>query len=132
MIVVDTNIITYLYIQGEHTAETEAVLKKDPDWKVPILWRSEFRNVLAFYVRKKILSLELALRIVSQAEEQLKGNEYLVPSDQVLVLASRSRLSAYDCEFVALAQELEVPFVTSDRKVISRFPTTAVAVKDFE
>jgi predicted nucleic acid-binding protein len=43
-----------------------------------------------------------------------------VASQQVLELAIRSRCSAYDCEFIALAQDLRVPFVTADRQVPHR------------
>jgi predicted nucleic acid-binding protein len=45
-------------------------------------------------------------------------------------LAIRSRCSAYG-EFVALAQDLRVPFVTADRQVLAAFPSTAVSPADF-
>jgi len=54
-----------------------------------------------------------------------------VTSQQVLGLAIRSRCSAYDCEFVALAQDLRVPFVTADRQVLVAFPSIAVSPTDF-
>lgn len=47
MIVVDSNVIAYLYLQGEHTAAAERLLLHEPDWAAPALWRSEFRNILA-------------------------------------------------------------------------------------
>ena len=34
MIVVDTNIIAYLLLEGEHTEKAEAVLLKDSQWKI--------------------------------------------------------------------------------------------------
>ena len=45
MIVVDSNVLAYLYLPGEHTAEAEALLVREPDWAAPVLWRSEFRNI---------------------------------------------------------------------------------------
>lgn len=37
MIVVDTNVLAYLYLPMEHSAKAEALLKKDPDWAAPLL-----------------------------------------------------------------------------------------------
>ncbi|WP_347888070.1 hypothetical protein ABHF54_10550 [Nitrosomonas europaea] len=47
MIVVDSNVLAHFYLPGEYTAAAEALFKHDPDWAVPVLWRSEFRNILA-------------------------------------------------------------------------------------
>lgn len=126
MIVADTNLLIYLYVQGQRTAESEAVLQRDPSWAVPLLWRSEFRNVLIGLVRKQVLSLETVSAIVEEAEQWLTGHEYGVISHQVLSLAAQSGCSAYDCEFVALAQDLQVSLVTTDRQVLKAFPTVAV------
>ncbi len=43
MIVVDTNLIVYLYLESKHSPLAEQVLMKDPEWHAPLLWRSEFR-----------------------------------------------------------------------------------------
>src|SRR5439155_280647 len=44
VIVVDTNLLVYLYVSGQNTAQAETVLVRDPVWVAPLLWRSEFRN----------------------------------------------------------------------------------------
>lgn len=131
MIVADTNLLIYLYVQGQRTQESEAVLQQDALWAAPLLWRSEFRNVLIGLVRTDALQLEKALAIIDEAERWLSGHEYSVVSRQVLELASRSGCSAYDCEFVALAQDLEVPLVTNDRQVLKAFPTIAISPSAF-
>ena len=131
MIVADTNLLTYLYVQGQRTEESEAVLQRDALWAVPLLWRSEFRNSLIGLVRAHALQLDDALTMVDEAERWLTGHEYSVLSRQVLTLASRSGCSAYDCEFVALAQDLEVPLVTTDRQILKAFPTIAVSPSAF-
>jgi len=131
VIVVDTNLLIYLYVHGQHTARAEAVLARDPRWVAPLLWRSEFRNVLAGLVRRRAMGLADALRIVSDAEHWMSGREYSVVSHDVLGLAARSGRSAYDCEFAALAEDLGLPLVTTDRAVLKAFPSVAVAPEVF-
>ncbi len=131
MIAVDTNVLAYLFIQGEHTASALAVLHRDAEWVAPRLWRSEFRNVLALYLRRHILSLPDALDAFGQAERLLDGGEHEVPTADVLRLVTASPCSAYDCEFVALAQALRVPLVTADRRVREAFPSVAVSPATF-
>jgi predicted nucleic acid-binding protein len=125
LIVVDTNVLAYLLLPGPKTSLAEALLLDHPQWAAPPLWRSEWRNVLATYLRRDLLNLPAALALMQQAEAILSAHEQPVSSEQVLALASSSRCSAYDCEFVAAAQQLGVPLVTEDQKILAAFPVEA-------
>ena len=125
MIVVDTNVLAYLLLPGPKTSLAEALLLDHPQWAAPPLWRSEWRNVLATYLRRDLLNLPAALALMQKAEAILSAHEQPVSSEQVLALASSSRCSVYDCEFVAAAQQLGVPLVTEDRMILSAFPVEA-------
>ncbi|KAB2872205.1 MAG: type II toxin-antitoxin system VapC family toxin [Ideonella sp.] len=125
MIVVDSNVVAYLYLPGDNTAKAEALLERDPDWAVPVLWRSEFRNILAGYLRRKTLTFAQACGLQSEAEDLLAGSEFEVDSKAVLALVRDSDCSAYDCEFVALARKLQVKLVTMDAKLLKAFPKHA-------
>lgn len=131
MIVVDTNVLAYLLLRGPQTEQAERVYAKDPQWAAPLLWRSEFRNVLIFYLRRGRLALEEAMTQVRDAEELMAGSTFEVSSEKVLVLAVGSGCSTYDCEFVALAQDLGVPLITSDSAVLAKFKSTAVSLRKF-
>jgi predicted nucleic acid-binding protein len=131
VIVVDTNIITYLWIPGDFTVQAEKALRKDQEWCAPLLWRSELRNILAGYLRRKKLSMETALQILEGAESYMKDREFAVASPQVLNLVALSTCSAYDCEFVALAENLKVPLITNDRQILKDFPSVAVSLEQF-
>jgi predicted nucleic acid-binding protein len=122
VIVVDTNVVAYLLLPGEHTARAEGLFAEDAEWAAPILWRSEFRNLLSGYMRAGRLSLVDAKRLQHEGESLLAGNEYEADSALVLDLASISGCTAYDCEFVALSQRLGVPLVTLDRALLKAFP----------
>ena len=128
MIVVDTNILAYLYLPSELTGRAEQLLAREPQWAAPILWRSELRNVLALYLRKNMLTLEQAFAIQTEAEILLADNQFEVPSLDVLRLAQASGCSAYDCEFVVLARRLNTRLVTEDRKILAAFPGVAVSL----
>ena len=131
MIVVDTNIIGYLFLSSNRSPLSEQALLKDSLWAAPRLWRSEMRNVLALYIRKDLLSLADTQQIMTEATSLFQDQEYEVASNQVLELASISTCSAYDCEFVSLARDLEVSLVTVDRQILRDFPETAVSLEAF-
>ena len=126
MIVVDTSVLAYLYLPGEYTAQAEALLERDPQWAAPVLWRSEFRNILAGYIRRSTLTFEQARDIQAEAENLLSGAEHDVDSQRVLELVRDSDCSAYDCEFVALAMKLGAALVTMDAKLLRAFPERAL------
>jgi predicted nucleic acid-binding protein len=131
VIVADTNLIAYFLIKGDFTDQANATFHKDPEWIAPILWRSEFRNVLALYIRKGFLNFDEAVDLMQEAELLMKGMEYLVPSINILKIAEESQSSAYDCEFVALAKQFGLELVTSDSIIIQKFPDTAVHMSKF-
>ncbi len=128
MIVVDSNVIAYLYLPGDYTGKAERLLEHDADWAAPLLWRSEFRNILAGYMRRKKLAFEAARDVQSEAESLMAGAEHEVDSRMVLELVRDSDCSAYDCEFVALAMSLGVKLVTMDARLLKAFPRHAVAL----
>ena len=131
VIVVDTNVTAYLWLPGDLTTAAERLLQDDADWAVPLLWRSEFRSVLAGAVKRKVCGLERALAIARAAEEQLTGREFAVETGEILRLAGESGCSAYDCEFVALARVLGVALVSNDREVLKAFPAVAVPLQTY-
>lgn len=128
MIVVDTNVLAYLFLPGDHAESAERLFEADPEWAAPVLWRSEFRNILAGYLRRKALSFDQACGLQAEAEGLLTGAEFEVDSAAVLALVRDSDCSAYDCEFVALAMQLNVPLVTEDKKLLRGFPSVAVSL----
>jgi predicted nucleic acid-binding protein len=125
MIVVDTNVVAYLLLEGPQTERAEALLLHDPEWAAPPLWRSELRNVLSGYLRRGQLDRQQVLRLQGQAESLLEGREVPVDSADVFRLVEASDCSAYDCEFVAAALALQTRLITSDRQLLRAFPEVA-------
>jgi predicted nucleic acid-binding protein len=125
VIVVDTNVIAYLMLPGSATRSAERLFQLDTEWCAPLLWRSEFRNVLAGYLRRHLVDKQTAMRLVERAEGVFRGREFTVASVDVLEAVASSSCSACDCEFVVLARELGLPLVTPDRRILRDFPEVA-------
>ncbi len=131
MIVVDADVIASFWIKSARTDVALQARRRDADWIVPLLWRSELRSVLRQHLVRGTLGFADAVWIAEKAEGMMEGREYAVRSVDVLKLVKRSGHSSYDCEYVALAEAEGVRLVTGDRAVARRFPDVAVLLEDF-
>lgn len=131
MIVADANLIAHLTIRSEFSPLTEAAYAVDANWASPLVWLSEYRNTLARYIQQRAMTVESALLSLRSAEEVIGPRTYNVSSEDVLELVSRSGCAAYGCEYVALATDLGVPLVTTDKQILRAFPKMAVSLEKF-
>ncbi|OHB75863.1 MAG: hypothetical protein A2Z34_04930 [Planctomycetes bacterium RBG_16_59_8] len=131
MIVSDNNIVAYLMIDGERTAEARAVRAKDPDWILPPLWRYEFQNVLVTYGKRGKLSRDRCRMLWEEALSTFSVNEETVPASYALDLALTNEISAYDAHYIALATIRQIPLITEDRELQRKFPTIALSMNRF-
>lgn len=131
MIVVDTNIIAHFWLPSDSSDLVEKLFLMESDWVAPLLWKSEFRSVVLLYLRKNLINFSEAIHITAKAENQMKEREFHVNSIQVFTQAEKSDCSAYDCEFISLAEDLDIKLVTLDKKVLNSFPERAKHPIDF-
>lgn len=120
-----------MFLTGPRTPQARVAFRKDNDWIAPHLWRSEFRNILVGYMRRGELGVVQALRLATTAERLFERREVPVRSERVLDLAAESGCTAYDCEFVAVAQDAGTRLVTNDLQLLSAFPSVAISLSDF-
>ena len=130
MIVVDSNVLAYHWLPGPRNADAEALVRYDAEWAAPVLWRSEFRNVLTGYIRAGHLTQTDAENAMHNAASCLLGGEHFVTDHAVFSLVAHSKCTAYDCEFVALAQALSTVVITEDRALLSSFPKYCYSLVD--
>ena len=131
MIVVDTNVIASLLQHSEYSNAAATALELERDWRVPSLWRSEFRNDLSTAVRTGIFDFSLSLQTWETAEALVAGAEYEPAGFDVLRLAQSSNCTAYDCEYIAVAIDLQASLVTIDQQLLRAFPDTSVHLENF-
>ena len=131
MIVVDTNLLAYAVLPGERTEAALAVAERDAEWVAPALWRWELRNVLAMAMRVRRMRLASALAAFRLAEQLVSDAEPEASTEACLRLSARGYVSAYDAEFVFVAEELDLSLVTADRRLVRAFPGRAVSPEEF-
>ena len=56
MIVADANTLAYVWLPSLYSEEVEALLTNERQWAAPFLWRSEFRSILAKYLKANYYS----------------------------------------------------------------------------
>ncbi len=126
MIVVDANVISYLLIRGERSEAMDRLQKLDPNWIAPKLWLDEFLNVLCTYERTGGLTREQSVELLEDAVALMDGASYDLPPERVLTVARQTNCSAYDSQYIALAQDLGLKLYTCDKRVISKCPGIAL------
>ena len=122
MLIVDTNVLAYLLIEGDHTATARLLHRRDDDWRSEAFIMIEFTNVLTASIAARRMNLVLAQRFLADATSLLHGKLGLIPHDSVLSLAVQYRVTAYDARFLALAQQLDCRLVTEDAKLRAAAP----------
>jgi len=124
--VADTNVLAALMLPTAENAGVISLFRQDPDWRLPPLWRSEFRHVLLKFVRAGILERAQAVALWGKAVERFALHEEPVDGQRVLELAIQSGCSSYDAEFVVLAEQLGCRLLTFDRKLLQLFPAVTL------
>ncbi|MFZ6011158.1 MAG: type II toxin-antitoxin system VapC family toxin [Bacteroidota bacterium] len=131
MIVVDTNIIAHATFKTAYTSNVLKVHQKDPMWVAPILWKSEFLNVVSLHLRKNLINLEQAFEAYETASNFIGSNDQLVSPYDVIERINNASCSSYDCEFVELAERMNTSLITYDKKILSEFPSIAMKPEDY-
>ena len=122
MLIIDTNVVAYLLIEGDYTADARLLYRRDGDWRSEAFIMVEFTNVLTASIAARRMDLVLAQRFLADATSLLQGKLTSIPHDSVLSLAVQYRVTAHDARFLALAQQLGHRLVTEDDKLRSAAP----------
>jgi len=126
MLVADSNVLIELFQPTANAEAVQGIWDWDQDWQLPGLWIPEFRHILLKYLRAGALLPDDALAILADANAQFGHRTLSVNSADCLSLAHSHGCSSYDAEFVVLAQQLNCPLLTFDRKLLQLFPEVAL------
>ena len=130
MVLVDTNIVAYLLIDGDFTEAAQGLRKRDPDWRSEAFLMIEFTNVLAASIATRRMTLPLASDFLAKADALLEGKLAHISHAAALAIAVRLRVSAYDARFLALANQLGSRLVTEDAKLRAAAPALTQSLSE--
>lgn len=114
MIVADASAIAELLLARPAAAGIRAALSPHPELHVPEHFHVEVLSVLRRYAIRRELSQRRAAEVLA-ALADLRAIRYPVIELAEAVWELRSRLTAYDAAYLALARRLDVGLVTLDK-----------------
>ena len=129
MVVVDTNVLVYLLIEGDCTKRAQALYARDADWQSDAFLLIEFSNVLATYVRSGGLTRAQAESLLAEAGGRVRTTVN-VAHPEALRVAGRFTVSAYDARFLAAARSLGGKLVTEDAKLRAAAPALTRSLEE--
>jgi predicted nucleic acid-binding protein len=131
MIVVDTNLLIKLVLKQSDSSQAYAVYLRDSNWVMPELWQHEFLNVLANYLRFDNTPYDQLLQSWEKAIMLFADGAQPVNMPLALKIAGERNITAYDAQYLALAQTLGVPLITEDRKLRLAAPELTLSMQEF-
>ena len=131
MIVPGFDMIAFFYLEGDLTEKAEALFTIDSEWCVPFLWRTLFRSMLAHAISIHAIDLKHGKKLFISAESFLSGKEYGINDILSLQIQKEKNCSASDAEFIALAEEIDIPLITENVKVKKMFPDRVMSVAEY-
>jgi predicted nucleic acid-binding protein len=129
VVLVDTNILAYLIIEGDRTASAQKLFERDSDWCSEAFVMVEFSNILATYVRTKALTQAQGTRLLTEAQALL-STLHNMTNTRALETAMQYEISAYDARFISLARHLKLRLVTEDAKLRTAVPSWTISLAD--
>jgi predicted nucleic acid-binding protein len=130
MIVADTTLLANFYL-GDKQEEAMVVFRLDAEWFASPLWRFEMHHTLLKHIRARQFPVLECESVMTKASALLADRERQASTTQVLQAAMIYKISAYGADYLALAQQLRVPLVTFDQKLVRAAPGLALLPADF-
>jgi len=129
VVLVDTNILAYLMIQGDRTAAAQKLFERDSDWCSEAFVIVELSNVIATYVRTGGLTHAQGAKLLVEAQAHIPTLNSVVNA-QALETAMQFGISAYDARFISLAKQLKQKLVTEDAKLRVAVPAWTMSLAE--
>ena len=131
MIVVDVNILVALELETDVSKDARRIAGLDPDWRLPVLWRSEFSNALRNFHRAGKIGRDEALVLLRGALGRYAAAETRTDEELSLGLSMDRGLTFYDASYLDLAVQLGTVLVTEDKELIKKSRGDAMSMSSW-
>ena len=84
MLLVDTNVVAYLLIEGDYTEAAQELRTRDSDWRSEAFLLVEFTNVLVSSIARKRMTLSMAEDFLAKVVSLFDGKLGRIPHASVL------------------------------------------------
>jgi predicted nucleic acid-binding protein len=129
--ILDNSVVCGWFIQNQATPYSEAIAVRLQDDRavVPALWELEFSNVLRTTCLRNAMTAQAAQAVVAQIVSlPIDVDRHAVPPSELLALALRFGLTAYDAAYLELALRLQLPIATLDAPLLAAALASGVGV----
>ena len=129
MIVVDSSVISFLFLEGELTESVKELHRIDSEWITPPILNHEMLNILAVVgtADQAVAPMEEIWRDI----RALLGSRQQVPDPlRSLHLAIELKISGYEAQYVARAQQLNMPLVTEEQRLLEQLPDLCLSIEE--
>ena len=129
MIVVDSSVISFLFLEGELTESVKELHRIDSEWITPPILNHEMLNILA--VVGTADQAGAPMEEIWRDIRALLGSRQQVPDPlRSLHLAIELKISGYEAQYVALAQQLNMPLVTEEQRLLEQLPDLCLSIEE--
>lgn len=115
--VLDNSVVSGWYLEDQTSAYSEAIGSRLQDDRavVPVIWELELSNVLRTACVRGRMNAQAAQAVLLQIGSlPIEVDRGPVPCAELLALALRFGLSAYDAAYLEVALRLQLPIATQD------------------
>jgi len=131
LLVADTNLVISRVSPDALTGPARVAAQRDSAWHMPRIWATEFAHRITKGVRKGDISHDHAWRAWQTAQDLRITQHDGIDEREVLDLALRFGIGAYDAHFVWLSRALKQRLVTADGPLCARCPGLTLPLVDF-
>jgi predicted nucleic acid-binding protein len=116
--VIDASVAVKWVVEESHSDKASLLLAYDT-LHAPDHWQTEAVNVLwAKLVRRDLRMVDAEARMAVLLRAPIVGSPIAGLMARAFAISAARRITIYDSLYVALAEKLNVPLVTADRKLI--------------